>query len=700
MEYLIKSTVIISLFYICFLLFLKKETFFNQNRWYLLCGLIMALIFPLIIIPIHIVVEPQIVPNTAYIVNNAQPLNIPSEPKQILNLNTLLWSTYLIGLCMFLILFIMQFGSLIRLLLTNPKNKDGIYTYVIVSSKISPFSFFKWIVYNPQSFTEQELKLMLTHEKVHANQWHSMDILFTQLACAVFWFNPLIWLYRKSVRQNLEYIADFETQTKSESKKEYQHLLLKTSVGAQNISLSNNFYNSLIKERIVMLQKSRSNQKKQWRYLLMLPVLAGLLLSMNTEKVFIESEDYANKNALNSLNKNNKHIEIVFTKTTTDKELDNIKKELKSNGITMTIKRLKRNTNGDISAIDIDFKTETGSANYNITNEDGIKPFYFNMKDDGSFSVGTKKEEGIVIIKTLKLEDSTKNVFLYKDDEIIEIVEDTIHVVTGKPLHRSDSTKIVKGYYYNTKTSNDSIYTTKNHFEIDTTKAQSIIKEQSDYYYQNSPKTKIRTTKTVVYKPNAFTFDKIKTKAKSNPKPIILLDGKAIAYETMDENVNSDSIESVTVLKGENAINYYGEKGKNGVILVKTKNNASKSNKTTSKTTGPFRVEVSSVSYVDDDNPLKNSTLVFISKYTSDNVLQDYKNKLEKEGISVKYTKVKRNKNGEIIRIKITLKNNKGTETSASWKVSDGIPGIEFGETKGTLTARTSQKIHGLKKED
>ena len=176
------------------------------------------------------------------------------------------------------------------LLIQNPKNKDGIYTYVIVENKISPFSFFKWIVYNPENYNKDELQLILIHEKVHANQMHSIDILFTQLACVIFWFNPLIWLYRKEVRQNLEYIADNKTQMQSNCQKEYQRLLVKTSVVNHNITLSNNFYNSLIKERIVMLHKSKSKKANLLKYVLVIPLLALFLMSFNTEDIYIEKE--------------------------------------------------------------------------------------------------------------------------------------------------------------------------------------------------------------------------------------------------------------------------------------------------------------------------------------------------------------------------------------------------------------------------
>ena len=145
-----------------------------------------------------------------------------------------------------------------------------------------PFSFFKYIVFNKTQFNDTELTHIINHEKVHAKQYHSLDIILVQLASALFWFNPFIWLYKKEIQQNLEFIADKEAQNISKCEKSYQTLLLKSSVPNYQLVLANNFYNSLIKKRIVMLHKSKSNNLKMWKYALVLPVLAVFLMSANT----------------------------------------------------------------------------------------------------------------------------------------------------------------------------------------------------------------------------------------------------------------------------------------------------------------------------------------------------------------------------------------------------------------------------------
>ncbi|WP_431158785.1 M56 family metallopeptidase [Winogradskyella poriferorum] len=707
MEYLLKSTIVLTVFYICYFFFLRKETFFTHNRWYLLSGLVIALVFPLIIIPIHISVEPKTVNPQLFSYIEEIPLNSETASTSF-DWSQLILGVYLTGLILFLIQFVFQFGSLIWLLLTNPKNKDGFYTYVIVNSKIAPFSFFKWIVYNPDSFNNKELDLMLTHEKVHASQLHSLDILFTQLVCSIFWFNPLMWLYRNDIRQNLEYIADHKTQSNTNSTKEYQHLLLKTSVGEQQISLSNNFYNSLIKERIVMLQKSRSNNMKQWRYLLMLPVIAGLLMSMNTKTIYTTNAPEEIVSATPLSNEIGGHIEIIFNKDTTEEQLNTIKSDLKKNGVTMTIKNIKRNDANEITQINVDFKTENGSANYNISSDEAIKPFKFSMKEDGSFGVGPTAHEEIIIVEGVSPEPRVRkesNIFYFKegeDGEIIEIEEDSSNVYEfrvkggnsfyfkeddGKNLHKNHDVDkdvhVIKEYI------------------IDSVDSKKIIKIKTDNFYEEDSKIEIRTggDQVKILTPGKVTSKTVVGYRNNSQEPLIIVDGEVISNDKMGK-INPNDIDSVNVLKGESAVTIYGQDGKNGVVVVKTKDGDSKGinikgDKLTWTTKdnqeGPWKVTtgVSGYTFISDDDLSKNATIGIITKDTPDSVLDANKASLEDLGISVKYSKLRRNKAGKITSIKISLKNNSGKQSSASYKNDDGISEIEYGVMGDKLIVRS-----------
>ena len=292
MEYLYKASVVITIFYLFYKLFLQRETFFQANRIYLLIGLMASVFFPLIVIPIYIEITPSVADTTIpFIVNN--------ESQHAVYDNSFDWIQFLYiiysaGLAIFLGKLVIELTSLKLLFSKHSYYKDKPYLLIETENNIPPFSFFNWIVYNPKTFTDEELKHILNHEKAHAKELHSIDIILTQLACVLLWFNPFIWLYKKEIQQNLEFIADKEAQNISNCERSYQHVLLKSSVKNHKILITNNFYNSQIKKRIIMLHKSKSKKLNALKYALMLPAMAIFLMSFNTKEILIEIDDPLN----------------------------------------------------------------------------------------------------------------------------------------------------------------------------------------------------------------------------------------------------------------------------------------------------------------------------------------------------------------------------------------------------------------------
>ena len=282
MEYLIKASAITALFYVCYKLFLQKETFFESNRWYLLLGLISSFFIPLIVIPVYVV--KTIEPITYDLGTQLTTISYESASPAVQSFDwtQVIWLIYGLGTVYLLSKFLIQLFSLIDLITKNKKISSGAFKLVQVNDPIAPFSFFNYIVYNSNNYSKEELHQIITHEKVHANQWHSIDILVTHVVTALFWFNPFIWFYKKDLQQNLEFIADQLTQEQLKDRKSYQYTLLKNSVPNYQMALANNFFNSLIKKRIVMLHKNKSKQSNQLKMALILPFIAVFLMSFNT----------------------------------------------------------------------------------------------------------------------------------------------------------------------------------------------------------------------------------------------------------------------------------------------------------------------------------------------------------------------------------------------------------------------------------
>ena len=318
MEYLLKASAVVAIFYVSYKLFLQRETFFGQNRWFLLMGLITAFLLPFLVIPIYIEANPLDFSN--YVFETAPTSKNIEKPFSILNYLPL---AYGLGVLFFSVRFLMQFTSLVLVIFKNKAEKIGGFTYIKTANKLSPFSFFKWIVYNPKQFSSSELEQIITHEKVHAYQLHSFDILLAHLGCVVLWFNPFMWLYNKNLKQNLEFIADNIAATKTTCKKSYQYTLLKTSMPSHHMALSNPFYNSSIKKRIVMLHKSKSKKINQLKYVLVIPVLGLFLMSFNTKKMYIEKTMVHSEKQ----NQDKPPLYVVDGKETSKEDAENIQPE-------------------------------------------------------------------------------------------------------------------------------------------------------------------------------------------------------------------------------------------------------------------------------------------------------------------------------------------------------------------------------------
>ena len=348
MDYLLKSSAIIALFYISYRLFLQRETFFESNRWYLLVGLITAALLPTVVIPIYIEYTPITSTETLYF-SEATPIAIETKTFDWLNLIAYI---YIMGLIFFSGKLMIEMLSLKRLIENNPKIKMERFSLIEIIDKIAPFSFFNWIVYNPTQFKKRELKLIINHEKVHAKEHHTIDVLIAQICCVLFWFNPLVWLYKKELQQNLEYIADQKAQSVSENKEDYQKLLLKASMPNQQLALSNNFYNSLIKKRIIMLHKSKSKKQKTWKYALIIPALALFLMSFNTKEIFI-AKTTETRTILEK--------EFVINPTSSDVDLETITNYFKNKPVKVQFTEIVRNANNTIKSITLKTKYADGA---------------------------------------------------------------------------------------------------------------------------------------------------------------------------------------------------------------------------------------------------------------------------------------------------------------------------------------------------
>ena len=146
----------------------------------------------------------------------------------------------------------------------------------------SPFSFFSWIFINKKLLQESSLHEVLLHEQTHVRQCHSLDVILSELACIMFWFNPFVWLLKREVRVNLEYLADQAVLQHGNDSRSYQYHLLSLTFPRSVATLSNNFNVLPLKKRIMMMNKKRTKGISRLKYLLLLPVCALLFMMSST----------------------------------------------------------------------------------------------------------------------------------------------------------------------------------------------------------------------------------------------------------------------------------------------------------------------------------------------------------------------------------------------------------------------------------
>lgn len=275
--YLIKSAVCLGALYLIYWFFLRKETFFAANRFYLIASIILSFILPLFKIPVYY----ESAELTYVVVLEAVTITAQKIETGLLNnLNfyQIVFIVYLTGAALFLIRFIFQMLQLVFLIRKCGVTKMNGINVVKLDRKYSPFSYFNFIFLNDENLKDKNLKEIIDHEKIHIRQKHSIDLILIEVITIIQWFNPFIWFYKASIKGIHEYLADNGLLTDGLNKATYQNLLLNQSVGIQINDLTNNFNQSLIKKRFIMMTKLQSKKIAKLKLLLVLPVAAVLFI--------------------------------------------------------------------------------------------------------------------------------------------------------------------------------------------------------------------------------------------------------------------------------------------------------------------------------------------------------------------------------------------------------------------------------------
>ncbi|MGG9963620.1 M56 family metallopeptidase [Ferruginibacter sp. SUN106] len=284
-DYILKLSVSLAVVFLFYYFILRKLTFYNHNRWYLLGYTILSFFIPFINIAAVLQKNnwhsSEII-NWVPTINNNIVTGLPVTHLAIWGIKEIVLLIIVAGMLVMLTRLLLQVFSFKKMLRkAEPVTTDGMNLYQ-VNDNIIPFSFGNAIFINRHLHTEEELQEIIHHEFVHVKQRHSIDIIWSELLCIACWYNPFVWLLKRSIRQNLEFIADGKVLENGINKKEYQYLLLKV-IGNNQYSIATQFNFSSLKKRIAMMNKTKSAKRQLIRLLFLLPATAVLLLAFRSK---------------------------------------------------------------------------------------------------------------------------------------------------------------------------------------------------------------------------------------------------------------------------------------------------------------------------------------------------------------------------------------------------------------------------------
>ena len=284
--YLLKVNAGIALFYAFYKLFCQRDTFFQWRRIALLSFLGISFLYPLLDIQDWVMEQPAIYELADYytVLMNTEEVTaapVAYEAPQRPDLLTIFTYLYYIGVIVMSIRFIIQLASICHIRWKGQAVYLNGQRIISLPSEANPFSFFGWIfLYLPQ-LEEESQEEILMHEQTHARQWHSVDVIVSEIVNIVCWFNPFSWLLKGEIRLNLEYLADNQVAQTLNDSKQYQYHLLGLAHTNSKTGLYNNFNVSQIKHRIIMMNKKRTRTVSRIKYALFAPLAAALRIVSN-----------------------------------------------------------------------------------------------------------------------------------------------------------------------------------------------------------------------------------------------------------------------------------------------------------------------------------------------------------------------------------------------------------------------------------
>ena len=282
LTYDLKVAVLLAVFYMFYRLMLARETFHRVNRIVLLLTAVASYVLPLCVITIH---ETVVMQRAAHVAVGSFQVDMMNEEPATPLWQIILPILFIIGMMATLVHTLSSLFRIIRIIRHSEQypQTDGTTICVTGNASLTPFSWMHYIVMNRSDYETGDAAI-LAHERGHIRLHHSWDLLFVDTLTALQWFNPAMWMLRSDLRAIHEYEADAAVLSQGINARQYQYLLITKAAGIGGYSLANGISHSTLKNRINMMLHTKSDRSRLLKLLALLPIV-GIALAVNAEKV-------------------------------------------------------------------------------------------------------------------------------------------------------------------------------------------------------------------------------------------------------------------------------------------------------------------------------------------------------------------------------------------------------------------------------
>ena len=542
--WLLRASVLMALFYGLYKFFFANNTFHNANRCSLIFILVMISVLPLFRFNLIPEKKAEPVAGTFSMDFSSIPVTefVETQPRVEIPWMHILIILFAIGFLFTFIRYLIGLSQIAVIIRNSEKQMLPDHTVLCVTDKnISPFSWMKYIVLSRRELSADN-QAVIRHERAHIHLRHSVDMIFFDLFTCIFWFNPFSWLLRREIQSVHEYQADEKVLGQGIDSKQYQLLLIRKSVGEYKFALANNFRQRDLHKRITMMKKDKTNRHVKWNYTMVFPVLFLAMIALSVPKLNAKVVE-----------KENNETDLVREKITVSGQVvDEAGKPIPMVAVVNKVTVTK--TESDLKVILEKGEGESDEMiRVRIKGQDDVDE----TTDDASkvlVSGTVRDKQGVIVGGLVTIKGTNKG---------------TITDLDGNFRIKADIGNTLQFSMINYKTGEYKVESAgKNNLVIVLEPDENG--KTADQGVTGSPQNALTVVGVKTTENLQGPVEKVTLRTVGGKHPLYIVDGKTIS-EAEIQKINAEDIESISVLKNNSAIGMYGNKGKDGVILITTK---------------------------------------------------------------------------------------------------------------------------------